>query len=96
MSETEIVHFIGGYAVQMAMVDLKTGNDETDTRTPERRALREPNTASDVKEMCARTCRQINPLIHRLAGNDECMAVRNRLNGHEDDAEIILQCKMTG
>ena len=51
VGEIEVGHPISGNAMQVAMVDFETGNDEADSGAAKDRLLCEPNALRHIEDM---------------------------------------------
>ena len=51
VGEIEVGHPISGNAMQVAMVDFETGNDEADSGAAKDRLLGEPNALRHIEDM---------------------------------------------
>jgi len=68
--------------VKMAVIDLKSGNQQSHPLTSEGFSLGQSNLARDVKNMCIHVRRHIDPMIEGFARHDQCVTVSDRSQCH--------------
>ena len=80
--------------MQMAVVHLKSCDDEADTVTSKNSSLGTGDPVCNLEHVCTETCRKIGPSVDWLPWNHEGMAFPDGCNGHEDDAIVVFERKM--
>lgn len=77
--------------MKMAVIDLKSGNQQSHPLTSEGFSLGQSNLARDVENMCIHVRRHIDPMIEGFARHDQGVTVSDRSQCHEYDAVVVLQ-----
>ena len=77
--------------MEMAVIDLKSGNQQSHPLTSEGFSLGQSNLARDVENMCIHVRRHIDPMIEGFARDDQRVTFANRRDRHEDGTAVVFQ-----
>lgn len=92
--EVEVIHHVGRNAVQMTVIDLKAGDDESHAFGAKGDALCDPDLPRHFKNVGVECWRQVGPVVVGFAWHDEGVTGAYRGDGHEDDAVVIAQSEV--
>ena len=96
IGEIQVRHFLGGNAVQVHVLNLESGDDQSDSIGTKCNTLSERHATADLEDVGVEIGGHVHPVIDRFTRYNQGMSWTNRRDGHEDDTVIVLQGEVSG